>query len=76
MAQEAHDVIVKIRPRTTHRGFDVQSMQALSASIGLLGMQERAVLAGGRLEIASGPQGGTRVSAFVPLSFGKRGSDA
>jgi two-component system sensor histidine kinase UhpB len=58
------------------RGFDVQSMQALSGSIGLLGMQERATLAGGRLEIASGAQGGTRVSAYVPLSFGTPGSDA
>ena len=44
------------------KGFDPA---ALGDSLGLLGMRERARLAGGTLEIASGPSG-TTVSARVP----------
>lgn len=37
-------------------------------SLGLLGMRERAAALGGRLELASSPGGGTRVSLRLPLS--------
>ena len=48
------------------RGFDVASAlerAAAEGNLGLLGMQERASLAGGRLTIDSTPNGGTRVHA-------------
>ncbi len=49
------------------RGFDAAA--GVSASVrgfGLLGMTERAALAGGRVEIVSAPGAGTRVEAFFP----------
>ena len=50
-------------------GFDAGAMRrqaAAGASFGLLGMQERATLAGGELEIESAPGRGTTVSARLP----------
>ena len=52
------------------RGFDVASMTARAAavtSLGVLGMQERAMLVGGRLEIFSKAGRGTEVRATLPL---------
>jgi len=54
------------------RGFDVEEAlerAGRSASLGLLAMQERASLAGGQLEIHSGPAG-TNVRARWPLTVG------
>jgi signal transduction histidine kinase len=51
-------------------GFDVRAAQeraARGASLGLLGMQERAQLAGGRIDIASAPAAGTHIRAVFPL---------
>jgi PAS domain S-box-containing protein len=50
--------------RDDGRGFD--PARATDASIGLLGMRERAELAGGRLEIESAPGRGTAVCAWLP----------
>jgi signal transduction histidine kinase len=36
-------------------------------SFGLIGMRERAVLFGGKVEITSDPGGGTRVRAVIPV---------
>ena len=47
------------------QGFEVQAR--MSAGIGLLGMQERIELLGGRLEIESRPGQGTRLTAHIPL---------
>jgi PAS domain S-box-containing protein len=47
------------------QGFDKQA--GTSAGIGLLGMQERIELLGGRLEIESWPGQGTRLTAHIPL---------
>lgn len=51
------------------RGFDVQRVvdhpEGMQA-VGLIGMQERAELLGGRLEVRSAPGAGTVVTAFVP----------
>ena len=55
--------------RDNGKGFDVDAAQALTASIGLLGMQERVILAGGRLDLSSTPGAGTRVVARFPLRF-------
>jgi signal transduction histidine kinase len=54
-------------------GFDTE---AQTAGFGLAGMRERVYLAGGRLELESGP-GGTRVRAHLPRSTASAGpSDA
>jgi signal transduction histidine kinase len=36
------------------------------ASLGLLGMRERAEMLGGRLQVDANPAGGTRVTATLP----------
>jgi signal transduction histidine kinase len=51
-------------------GFDVEAAMAKAksgVSLGLLGMRERALLVGGRLEITSEPGRGTEVRATFPL---------
>lgn len=49
-------------------GFDaVQAIQKAANSTGLSGMQERARLLGGNVEIISKPDSGTRVLAQIPL---------
>ena len=51
------------------RGFDAQARLSVSGwpmGIGLLGMQERLELLDGRLEIASRPDHGTRLVAYLP----------
>ncbi|NMG45127.1 PAS domain S-box protein [Aromatoleum toluvorans] len=51
-------------------GFDVQTARGLAAkggSVGLLGMQERVMLVGGRLEISAEPGAGTEIRAAFPL---------
>jgi signal transduction histidine kinase len=47
------------------RGFDVSNMP--EDRHGLVGMNERAKMLGGRLEIWSNPGAGTRIEATVPL---------
>lgn len=47
-------------------GFDVGAARSESASAGLAGMRERAKLLGGRCEITSAPDAGTRVTARLP----------
>jgi PAS domain S-box-containing protein len=52
-------------------GFDVQAARQRASeghSLGLLGMEERALLAGGHMEITSSPGQGTRVVARLPLA--------
>lgn len=47
-------------------GFD-QADPALSKSLGLLGMRERAAVLGGEVNISSAPGKGTTVTAWIPL---------
>ena len=52
------------------RGFDVPACLARTgpgASLGLIGMQERVSLLGGRFECRSSPALGTEVHAWLPL---------
>jgi signal transduction histidine kinase len=54
------------------RGFDAAAMLRAPASqgkLGLLGMQERAMLAGGSAQIESSPGAGTTVLVRMPLAF-------
>ncbi len=48
------------------QGFD-DTNPALSKSLGLLGMRERALMLGGQVNISSTPGAGTSVTAWIPL---------
>jgi len=50
------------------RGFDPVAAQAAADSSGLRGMQERASLLGGELQISSDPAAGTFVLAELPVA--------
>lgn len=75
---QAHNVKIEIQHAGDHLllivqddgcGFDVAAMRARATagiSIGVLGMQERAILAGGELQIASVPGQGTTIRARFP----------
>jgi PAS domain S-box-containing protein len=77
---EAQHVSIQLRPIASDLeltiqddgiGFDVtQAIQraAQGNSVGLLGMQERAMLVGGKLEISSAPHQGTRIQLIIPLN--------
>jgi signal transduction histidine kinase len=77
---QARNVRVELRrPRTELEllisddgvGFDVAAARqraARGASLGLLGMQERVLLSGGKIEFVSTPGQGTRIVARLPLS--------
>jgi signal transduction histidine kinase len=58
----ARDGRVELTVRDDGRGFDPEAPRA---GFGLLGMQERVVLAGGSLELTSVPGGGTTVHATL-----------
>lgn len=65
------DGALQLIVRDDGRGFDVAAARrrALDGeSHGLINMQERATLAGGDLEIASSPGGGTSIRVRLPLS--------
>jgi PAS domain S-box-containing protein len=61
-----------LRVRDDGIGFNVTAAReeaVLGGSLGLLSMEERAVLGDGRLELTSGPQQGTEVHAWFPLRW-------
>jgi two-component system sensor histidine kinase UhpB len=75
----ASTVLVRLRGDDAHlellvqddgRGFDVARVTAEAgrgASMGLLGIRERAALLGGRTTIASAPGAGCQIRVFLPL---------
>ena len=77
----ANQVSILLQRRADHvsliveddgRGFDAAAMLRAPASqgkLGLLGMQERATLAGGSVQIESSPGAGTTVLVRMPLAF-------
>ncbi|HEY8555149.1 MAG TPA: PAS domain S-box protein [Burkholderiales bacterium] len=68
----AHGQELEMRIMDDGKGFDVEAARMRASrgeSFGLLGMEERALLAGGRLEILSTPGEGTRVVARFPLTL-------
>ena len=63
---------IHLRVRDNGIGFDVTEFREKAvrgASLGLLSMEERAVLAGGGLEFTSIPRRGTEVHAWFPLKW-------
>jgi PAS domain S-box-containing protein len=65
LSVDKHEVVVEIHDQGV--GFDYKAVLARKAGGGLVGMQERAALVGGRLTIESAPGAGTRVTAHLPL---------
>jgi PAS domain S-box-containing protein len=51
-------------------GFDLEHISEPGAGLGLIGMEERAQIAGGRLELDSEPGRGTRVRVRMPVKGG------
>jgi len=49
------------------QGFDPAAVEDPGAGLGLIGMEERAQLAGGHFEITSEPGKGTRAEVFLPV---------
>jgi signal transduction histidine kinase len=69
---KAQDGQLQLCIRDDGVGFDVATVrdQAVrGSSLGVLSMEERAALAGGRLELNSTPGGGTEVRAWFPLRW-------
>jgi signal transduction histidine kinase len=66
LATDGNKLLVEITDRG--RGFDVEAVQARRDSLGLTGLCERVVLAGGRTEIFSRVGQGTRIHAEFPLT--------
>lgn len=67
---ESDGALLKLVVRDDGVGFDEPSERQRvirSGSMGLIGMEERAQLAGGRLKLRSVPGAGTTVSAIFPL---------
>jgi signal transduction histidine kinase len=65
----ARDGEIELVVEDDGRGFNVPAAQARAASgesLGLLGMEERAELAGGRIKMLSAPGKGTRIEARFP----------
>jgi signal transduction histidine kinase len=50
-------------------GFDAESTQVQTIGLGLIGIRERAALAGGRARIISSPGKGTTIEVLLPLSL-------
>lgn len=70
LRQEAGQIHLRVQDDGV--GFDVAAMSEKAvrgASLGLLSMEERAVLAGGKLEFNSAPGQGTEVHAWFPLKW-------
>jgi NarL family two-component system sensor histidine kinase YdfH len=61
------DARLEIQVRDNGIGFD-PAAAAQAGHYGLLGMRERARLAGGKLEIISGPETGTTLQLYLPLN--------
>lgn len=76
---ESDGALLKLVVRDDGVGFDEDSARlraARSGSMGLIGMEERAQLAGGRLKVRSAPGGGTTVSVVFPLQQRASGKSA
>ena len=57
---------IALEVRDDGSGINEERLQD-EGSMGLTGMRERAVSFGGRVDIRGNPEGGTRVTAVIPL---------
>jgi two-component system sensor histidine kinase UhpB len=68
------DTSLRLIVRDDGKGFDVAAAKARAeqgASLGLLGLKERAALAGGSARVISSPGEGTTVEILLPLNIAK-----
>jgi PAS domain S-box-containing protein len=65
LSRESGTVVAEVTDRG--RGFDPGLVRDAERGLGLIGMQERATMIGGRLDIDSLPGEGTRVRVVVPV---------
>jgi PAS domain S-box-containing protein len=63
------DGFIDARVEDTGRGFSPDRVMVSGRGLGLMGMQERAVMVGGRLQVESRPGEGTRVAVRIPAEF-------
>ena len=68
-----HENKIKIFIRDNGRGFDMDAVQSRigRTSLGLAGMEERAMLLGGAVDVRSRPNYGTEVEAVIPYHLKK-----
>lgn len=71
IGQQGGNVVVEVRD--DGKGFDLTALPA-KKSFGLMGMRERALAVGGKVEIASAPSKGTAVSVRIPINPGRDAS--
>ena len=57
------------------KGFNVKNKKGREKGIGLIGMEERAALVGGSMEIESAPHKGTTIFVRVPADFVEKAED-
>lgn len=63
---DRHGTGVRASVEDDGAGFDLPAREAAHPCLGLLGMRERAMFAGGRAEVSSAPGAGTRVVVEIP----------
>lgn len=68
-----HEDKIKIFIRDNGRGFDMDAVQSRigRTSLGLAGMEERAMLLGGVVDVRSRPNYGTEIEAVIPYQLKK-----
>ncbi len=79
VSTEKHDDHVLFVLEDNGQGFDlpqVERRKGRDRGIGLTAMQERALLAGGYLQIRSQPGAGTKISFTIPIEQGEAGNAA
>jgi signal transduction histidine kinase len=64
---ERHEAELRVEVRDNGLGFDLVAVDK-SGRLGLLGMRERAIAMGGRLEVVSTPGQGTVIDLLIPLA--------
>jgi two-component system sensor histidine kinase NreB len=64
---EEQDQLLYLAVTDLGRGFNLEKIEVLGTGLGLYGMQERAKLIGGTLDIASKLNLGTTIRVYVPL---------
>ena len=67
VSSHVSDAVLQMEVRDDGRGFDTQAEQSVNGHYGLIGMRERAGLAGAHLEIESISGRGTAVRVRLPL---------
>jgi len=68
LSLHSSDGLLRLCVEDNGAGFDVKTASEKPSSFGLAGMRERVALLGGKLEIASRPRHGTRISVELPAA--------